>query len=76
MKIKTSITLSEGLLKEIDRYLGNSGNRSAFFEQAGRDYLTQKAHQIREAHDLDILNQHADKLNAEAEDVLSYQVES
>ncbi|MFT5367066.1 MAG: metal-responsive CopG/Arc/MetJ family transcriptional regulator [Candidatus Latescibacterota bacterium] len=75
MKTKTSITLSEDLLKEIDRYLGRSGNRSAFFEMAVRDYLAQKAHQMNEARDLEILNQQADILNREAKDVLSYQVE-
>jgi metal-responsive CopG/Arc/MetJ family transcriptional regulator len=75
MKTKTSITLSEDLLKEIDRYLGRSGNRSAFFEMAVRDYLAQKAHQMSEARDLEILNQQADVLNREAKDVLSYQVE-
>ena len=75
MKIKTSITLSEELLKEVDRYLGESGNRSAFFEEAIQGYLAQKAHQLREAKDLEILNQQADSLNREAKDVLSYQVE-
>ena len=74
MKIKTSITLSEELLKEVDHYLGKSGNRSAFFEEAIQDYLAQKAHQMREAKDLEILNQRAETLNHEAKDVLSYQV--
>ena len=75
MKIKTSITLSEELLKEVDRYLGRSGNRSAFFEEAIQGYLAHKAHQMREAKDLDILNQQADALNREAKDVLSYQAD-
>ncbi len=75
MKIKTSITLSEELLKEVDRYLGRSGNRSAFFEEAIQGHLAHKAHQIREAKDLDILNQQADVLNREVKDVLSYQAD-
>lgn len=75
MKVKTSITLSEKLLKEVDRYLGKAGNRSAFFEEAIQDYLVQKAHQMREAKDLEILNQKTDALNREAKDVLSYQVD-
>jgi metal-responsive CopG/Arc/MetJ family transcriptional regulator len=75
MKIKTSITLSAKLLKEVNRYLGKSGNRSAFFEEAIHDYLVQKAHQMREARDFEILNQQTDALNREAKDVLSYQID-
>ncbi|MCK4488204.1 MAG: ribbon-helix-helix protein, CopG family [Desulfobacterales bacterium] len=75
MKIKTSITLSEDLVKEMDKLLGRSGNRSALVEQALRNYLTAKAQQIRDAKDLEILNRRAHKLNKEAQDVLSYQVE-
>ena len=32
MKVKTSITLSDYILKKIDKLLGNSGNRSIFIE--------------------------------------------
>lgn len=75
MKIKTSITLSEDLVIEMDKLMGRSGNRSALVEQALRDYLAAKAQQIRDAKDLEILNRRAHKLNKEAQDVLSYQVE-
>jgi len=75
MKIKTSITLSEDLIIEMDKLMGRSGNRSALVEQALRDYLAAKAQQIRDAKDLEILNRRAHKLNKEAQDVLSYQVE-
>ena len=75
MKIKTSITLSEDLVKEIDKLLGKSGNRSALVEKALRAYLRTQAQQIRNAKDLEILNQYADRLNEEARDVLFYQVE-
>jgi len=75
MKIKASITLSEDLVIEMDKLMGRSGNRSALVEQALRDYLAAKAQQIRDAKDLEILNRRAHKLNKEAQDVLSYQVE-
>jgi len=75
MKIKTSITLSEDLVREMDKLMGRSGNRSAFVEQALRDFLAAKVQQIRDAKDLEILNRRAHKLNKEAQDVLSYQVE-
>ena len=74
MKVKTSITLSEDLIKEIDTLLGQSGNRSAFVEQVLRDFLAAKARRFDAAKELEILNQFADELNEEAADTLSYQV--
>jgi metal-responsive CopG/Arc/MetJ family transcriptional regulator len=75
MKIKTSITISDALIKQLDNYLGSSGNRSALIEQALREFLATKAQQVREAKDLDILNNRAKALDEEANDVLTYQVE-
>ena len=74
MKVKTSITLSEDLIKEIDTLLGQSGNRSAFVEEVPRDFLTAKARRFDAAKELEILNQFADELNEKAADILSYQV--
>ena len=74
MKVKTSITLSDELLAEIDRLSTEFRSRSEFLETAARDYLRQLARQEREERDLSILDRRADALNAEAEDVLSYQV--
>ena len=75
MKVKTSITLSEDIVKEMDDFLGQSGNRSALVEQALRTYLNVKAQEMRDARDLEIINKRAHKLNKEAQDVLSYQVD-
>lgn len=75
MKIKTSITLSEEVLLEIDQISGESRNRSAFIEIAIRDFLKKRAKKIRDDRDLEILNRNSKRLNREAEDVLSYQVE-
>ncbi len=75
MKVKTSITISEELLRTIDQNLGKSKNRSAFIEHALRDYLRKRTKTIRNQKDLDILNRNSKRLNREAEDVLSYQVE-
>lgn len=75
MKVKTSITLSEELIHIIDELLGRQKKRSEFIEEAIRDYLNRKAQAERNLKDLDILNKNADKLNREAEDVLSYQVD-
>ncbi|KAF0144308.1 MAG: hypothetical protein FD156_1993 [Nitrospirae bacterium] len=74
MKVKTSITLSEDLLKSIDE-LGRYENRSEFIEKAVKDFIEKQIRRKRELKDLDILNKKADKLNKEAEDVLSYQMD-
>jgi metal-responsive CopG/Arc/MetJ family transcriptional regulator len=75
MKIKTSITLSEDLLKAIDEYRGDYKNRSEFIENAVRAFVTQLIQRKQDAKDLEIINQHADSLNREAADVLTYQVD-
>ncbi|MCD6271371.1 MAG: hypothetical protein J7K30_00655 [Deltaproteobacteria bacterium] len=74
MKTKTSITLSSELLKAIDLYIGEYKSRSAFLETAARQFILQLELKKTEQRDLEIINRHADSLNAEAEDVLTYQV--
>jgi len=74
MKIKTSITLSEDLLKIIDQRSRQYKNRSEFIETALRVFITQMLRSEQNSKDLEIINKRADKLNQEAEDVLTYQV--
>jgi len=74
MKVKTSVTLSEDLLKTIDEQSGPQTHRSEFIERALRTYLGQLIRDQRNTKDLEIINQQADRLNDEAADVLSYQV--
>lgn len=75
MKVKTSITLSEDVLRTVDELLGSYKSRSEFIELALRTFIAQLIRNEQNARDLDILNRHADRLNQEAEDVLTYQVE-
>ena len=75
MKVKTSVTLSQDLLAQLDRFLARGGSRSAVLEQALREYLANRSRQKRDARDRKILDSHADELNKEALDVLDYQVE-
>lgn len=75
MKVKTSITLSEELIKSIDELFGVQKNRSEFIEKAVKDFIERDVQRKRDSEDLDILNRKADKLNKEAEDVLSYQMD-
>ncbi|MDE2886730.1 MAG: hypothetical protein OXR72_00850 [Gemmatimonadota bacterium] len=78
MKIKTSITLSEGLVRDMDSLLkapDTPKNRSAFLEAALRQYVALLRRRIRDARDTEILDRKASALNDEANDVLSYQVD-
>jgi len=72
MKVKTSITLSEDLVKILNRYAAD--NRSEFIEKALRSFIAQLARDEKTARDIRIINDQAEALNAEAEDVLAYQV--
>jgi hypothetical protein len=74
MKVKTSITLSGGILVAIDRNLGEFKSRSDFLECAAKNYLMQLARKEKDSRDLEIINRKADALNREAEDVLDFQV--
>ena len=75
MKVKTSVTLSEELMHQIDALSSQYGTRSALIEQAERAFLSAQAQRARDAQDLEILNRCAERLNQEADDVLSYQAE-
>ena len=75
MKVKTSITLSEDILEAMDQQSALHKNRSEFIESAIRAYLAQLHREKRDTSDSAILNQHADRLNAEAAEVLAFQVE-
>ena len=74
MKIKTSITLSEDVLKAIDSMIGEHKNRSDFIETAVRTFIIQTEREKQNQRDLELINQHADRLNEEASEVLTFQV--
>ncbi len=72
MKVKTSITLSEELLTEVDRAAG-SESRSTFIEGVLRGFLRKRALNQEQDRDRGILDRVAEALNEEAFDVLQYQ---
>jgi len=75
MKVKTSITLSEELLREIDARIGPAQrSRSQFIEEAVRVFLAHADRAALQAHEVALLRRHAAALNAEMADVLEYQV--
>ncbi|MEN6424130.1 MAG: ribbon-helix-helix domain-containing protein [Phycisphaerales bacterium] len=75
MKVKTSITLSEELLKAVDkRTKQQKKTRSDFIETAVWVFIQQLTREEQNARDLEIINRNADSLNEQACDVLEYQV--
>jgi metal-responsive CopG/Arc/MetJ family transcriptional regulator len=74
MKVKTSVTLSEDIAKTIDRITRKGESRSQTIERLLREGLEKRTRQDAAQRELAAINQHADELNAEAEDVLTYQV--
>lgn len=75
MKSKTSITLSQELLRQINDLTKDSGNRSSFIEKALWKYLESIKKDLRDRKDLQILNRHSARLNKEAKEVLTFQVD-
>ena len=69
MKVKTSVTLSEDVLAAVDELVGTR-SRSEFIEAALRRAIAEQRRQQQAERDLAIINRVADRLNAEADDVL------
>ena len=74
MKVRTSVTLSEDLLKTVNRLSGKYKNRSELIELALQSFIAQLIRNEQNVRDLEIINRRADDLNEEALDVLTYQV--
>jgi metal-responsive CopG/Arc/MetJ family transcriptional regulator len=73
MKAKTSLTISEDLIKSIDKLAGSKMSRSAFVENILRDFIEGHAQARRDAREIAAINRHAAELNAEMVDALSFQ---
>jgi metal-responsive CopG/Arc/MetJ family transcriptional regulator len=75
MRVKTSVTLSEDVLKTVRRAARKGESRSQAIERLLRERFTAQARQATDVRDLALINRHADVLNAEAEDVLDFQTD-
>jgi metal-responsive CopG/Arc/MetJ family transcriptional regulator len=73
MKAKTSLTISEDLIRSIDKLAGAKVSRSAFVEAILRDFVEGHAQARRDAREIAAINRHAAELNAEMVDALSFQ---
>ena len=72
MRVKTSVTIDERVLKAIDKIATPARSRSRVIEDAAREFLARRTRAARETRDLQILNAYADELNEEVDDVLVY----
>ena len=75
MKVKTSVTLSEDILKRLARAARKGESRSQTVERLVQEGLASRERRSADAEELARINRHADSLNAEALDVLEYQGE-
>jgi metal-responsive CopG/Arc/MetJ family transcriptional regulator len=75
MKVKTSLTLSEDLVSQLDRLAPPTVSRSSFIEYILRDYVEGRAQARREAREVAQINRHAAELNDEMKDALSFQAD-
>ena len=73
-RARAIVFLPKELLRAVDRLRPHNTSRSDFIEQAVRSFLVQRRREEQNARDLEIINQRAENLNRETEDVLTYQV--
>ena len=73
MKAKTSLTLSEDLVKTLDKLAGAKVSRSAFIENILLEFVNRRTVARRDARAVAAINKHADRMNSEMSDTLSFQ---
>jgi metal-responsive CopG/Arc/MetJ family transcriptional regulator len=74
MKVKTSISIDQSTLDELDGYVGSDNNRSVLIQQAVDSWLAQRRRKARDERDVRIINENAEALNREMAEVLEFQV--
>lgn len=72
-KVKTSVSLSEGLLQAVDALAGKA-SRSAWIERSVQASVQRALRRRRDESELRLLNEHADSLNRESADAAAYQI--
>ena len=73
MKTKTSVTISDDVLRAVDSVAGAHSNRSQFIETAVKRFLEHIRRERRNARDLEIINRRSKRLNRGAAAVLDFQ---
>lgn len=73
MKQKTSVSLSEEVLRDLEKYAGTGESRSAYIERVLRRHFRRRARATINARDRERIDAAADRLNTEAAEVLEDQ---
>lgn len=73
MKVKTSISIDQATLDELDGYVGNDNNRSVLIQQAVDSWLTQRRRKARDERDKEIFEKHKDSINRDLLETLEFQ---
>ena len=76
MHVKTSVSIPQDLLADMDRQVARFGSRSALVAAAVRALLDAIERRERDERDRATLDRLADRLNEEAADALAYQAEA
>lgn len=74
MSVKMSVVLPEDLFQTVKTLSHQYKSRSAFVETALRRFINQIRREEQHQRDLELINRHADRLNAETQDALRYQI--
>jgi guanylate kinase len=77
MKIETTIYLEPELVGQLHRRLttNDHGSLSELIERLIRSFLAKEERPAKDLQDLQIINDNAEQLNREAQEVLTYQIE-
>jgi metal-responsive CopG/Arc/MetJ family transcriptional regulator len=74
MKVKTSVSLSEQCLRELDELAGKGSNRSALIEEAVVEYIERRRRKARGSKDRQIIADNAKSLERDVLETLEFQV--
>lgn len=74
MNVRMSVMLPEDLFQTVKTLSHHYKNQSAFVETALRQFIKQIQREEQQKRDIEIINRHADQLNAETQDALRYQI--
>lgn len=73
MKVKTSVSLSEVCLHELDELAGKGANRSALIEEAVVEYIERRRRKARGRKDRQIIADNAKSLERDVLETLEFQ---
>lgn len=74
--MKTSVSLSAKVLKQLDQEATDKGQRSALVEQAVVEFFERRRREKRDEKDRKIYEEHADEINRETEEIMGLVAEA